>query len=43
MGQRIDELTREMRQENKKMDQRVLETNKRMDGVYHILLKRTET
>ena len=24
----------------KKMDQRVTETNKRMDGVYHILLSR---
>jgi uncharacterized membrane protein YgaE (UPF0421/DUF939 family) len=25
-----------------KMDQRITETNKRMDGVYNILLKRTE-
>jgi peptidoglycan hydrolase CwlO-like protein len=32
----------EIKEDHKKMDQRVLETNKRMDGVYNVLLKRTE-
>lgn len=32
----------EMKDDQKKMDQRVTETNKRMDGVYNVLLKRTE-
>lgn len=32
----------ERREENRKMEQRVWEANKRMDGVYNILLKRTE-
>ena len=36
------EENKERKEENRKMDQRVVETNKRMDGVYHILLKRTE-
>lgn len=39
----IDRLVTEIKDDQKKMDQRVIETNKRMDGVYHILLKRTET
>lgn len=38
----IDKIDREWKEESRKMDQRVIETNKRMDGVYHILLKRTE-
>lgn len=38
----IDRHIVEIKDDQKKMDQRVTETNKRMDGVYHILLKRTE-
>lgn len=38
----IDNHITEIKEDNQKMDQRVTETNKRMDGVYHILLKRTE-
>lgn len=38
----IDRIEKKMTEDNQKMDQRVMETNKRMDGVYHILLKRTE-
>lgn len=41
MGTQIGELAKEMKEENKKMEQRVIETNKRMDGVYYILLKRS--
>lgn len=41
MGNQISDLTKEMKEETRKMDQRVTETNKRMDGVYHILLKRS--
>lgn len=39
----VDNHIIEIKDDQKKMDQRVTETNKRMDGVYHILLKRTET
>lgn len=39
----MDKIDREWKDESKKMDQRVIETNKRMDGVYHVLLKRLET
>lgn len=45
----IDRIENQMKEDGKKrdqqfaeMDQRVMETNKRMDGVYHILLKRTD-
>lgn len=38
----IDRHIVEIKDDQKKMDKRVTETNKRMDGVYHILLKRTE-
>jgi hypothetical protein len=38
----IDRIEKQLSESNSKMDQRVTETNKRMDGVYHILLKRTE-
>lgn len=45
----IDRLENRMKEDGEKrdkkfseMDQRILESNKRMDGVYHILLKRTE-
>jgi hypothetical protein len=37
----IDRLEKRMIEDNAKMDQRVMETNKRMDGVYHVLLKRS--
>lgn len=39
---RLDTHIQETKDENRKMDQRVMETNKRMDGVYNVLLKRTE-
>lgn len=38
----IDSHISEIKEDHKKMDQRVTETNKRMDGVYNVLLKRTE-
>ncbi len=38
----IDRHIIEIKDDQKKMDQRVMETNKRMDGVYNVLLKRTE-
>jgi FtsZ-binding cell division protein ZapB len=39
---RLDIHIKETKEENQRMNQRVTETNKRMDGVYHILLTRTE-
>lgn len=39
---RLDAHIQETKEESRKMDQRVMETNRRMDGVYHVLLKRTE-
>ena len=33
----------EIRKYQGKMDRRVMETNKRMDGVYNVLLKRLES
>lgn len=38
----VDNHISEIKDDQKRMDQRVTETNKRMDGVYNILLKRTE-
>jgi len=38
----IDSHISEIKEDQKKMDQRVTETNKRMDGVYHLLIKRSE-
>lgn len=42
IGLKLDEHIKETKIENAKMDQRVMETNKRMDGVYHLLIKRSE-
>lgn len=42
VSQGLTELAKEMKEENRKMDQRVIQTNARMDGVYNVLLKRTE-
>lgn len=39
---RLDIHMKETKEENQRTNQRVTETNKRMDGVYHILLKRSE-
>jgi hypothetical protein len=39
---RMDNTSKEWKDEVRKMDQRVIETNKRMDGVYHVLLKKVE-
>ena len=36
----IDRLQKEIRDENRRMDQRVMETNMRMDGVYHLITKK---
>lgn len=36
----MDGHVKEIKQENIEMEKRWIETNKRMDGVYHILLKR---
>jgi hypothetical protein len=38
--QTMDEHISEIKEENKQMEKRWIETNKRMDGVYHLLLKR---
>lgn len=38
----IDSHISEIKEDQKKMDQRVMETNKRMDGVYNVLLEITE-
>lgn len=38
----IKSMQKEWKEESKRMDLRVTETNKRMDGVYHLLLKRFE-
>ncbi len=38
----IDDHILDIKNENKRMDQRVTETNKRMDGIYHILIKKVE-
>lgn len=32
----------ELKEENRRMDQLWMESNRRMDGVYHILLKKTD-
>jgi hypothetical protein len=42
MEGKIDKLAKDMKEENRMMEQRITESNRRMDGVYHILLKRTE-
>jgi len=42
LNSHIDRLETHVREENAKMDQRVMETNKRMDGIYHLLLKKLE-
>jgi hypothetical protein len=39
---RLDKGDKEWKDEFRKMDQRVTETNKRMDGVYHLLLKKLD-
>lgn len=36
----IDKHILEIKEDQKKVDQRVLETNKRMDGVYNVLLNK---
>lgn len=43
LGSKMDKIDREWKEESKKMDQRVTESNKRMDGVYNILLRKLET
>ena len=42
MDERFDKMDAKLEKKFYEMDQRVTETNKRMDGVYNILLKRTE-
>ena len=42
MGKRIDDHIIDYRKDIALMDQRVMETNKRMDGIYHLLLKKLE-
>jgi hypothetical protein len=39
---RLEGGIKDIKEDNKKMDQRVTETNKRMDGVYHLLLKKLD-
>ncbi len=40
LNSHMDKIEKEWKEESRKMDQRVMETNRRMDGVYHILLKK---
>lgn len=41
MGGKIVELTKEMKEENRRMEKRIVETNQRMDGVYNVLLSKS--
>lgn len=42
LDKRIDKMEMRFTEVSAKMDQRVMETNKRMDGVYNILLSRIQ-